>query len=152
MSEAPDEADLWIGAPAWPRSWQKQSGARGAPWEGVALEEFQIAGLRCHHQEFFGLRFRVPRRDPLAILVASYLGSHLPGTGNPEDATPLEEVVRVRDRLSEIGLVLDPTYYARFAEAYIPVSAESAWRYAVHRRFSLLHRREIGDLGTERTA
>ncbi|MEL7060771.1 MAG: hypothetical protein AAGN46_12165, partial [Acidobacteriota bacterium] len=140
MAEAEFEGELWIGAPAWPAESNVESVGRFDPWKGLALSDFQIAGLLCHHQKFYGLKFQVPTSDPLAVLSFSYLGSHLPGVGNPEMATPLEEILELRSRLAEIDLVLDPVHYARFAEAYLPVTAESAWRYAIARRLPIFER------------
>lgn len=127
--EAEFNAELWIGVPEWPRV-DVNSVER---WRGVGFVEFQIAGTLCHHQKFMGLGFQVPRTDRLALLAYSYYGSNLPGVGNPDLATPLETVEVLRDRLTELDLVLDPVHYAKFAEAYLPIEAESAWRYAVRR-------------------
>lgn len=140
MTEVQD-AELWIGECRWPgptASWHSPS--RMSPFAGVNVDEFQIAGILCHHQKFFGMCFQLPGADPLAALAHRYTESHLPGTGNPEFATPLDDIVRLRDQLAELGLVLDPVHYAKFAEAYLPIGAESACRYAFAKRLRLVIR------------
>ena len=130
-------SELWIGAPAWPTEDAIDWLHRLEPWAGLGFTEFQIAGLLCHHQKFFGFQFEVPLDDRLAGLAHAYYASSLPGLATPEAATPLEEVTRLRDRLAELGLVLDPVYYAWFAEAYLPISVESAWAYAMQRELPM---------------
>jgi hypothetical protein len=103
----------------------------------VVATDFQVGGHFCHHRLFFGLKFHVPRNDPLAVLAHTYLESDHPGPGNPDYTTPLEEIVLVKERLARLGLELDPIHYAYFSEAYIPVSGRSAWDYAISRELAV---------------
>jgi hypothetical protein len=102
------EAELWIGAPMWPLGVEAP-----LPAAGPMCVEFQVAGVFCHHQRFYGLKFVVPNDDRLAVLVDSYLSSNLPGSWTAEYATPLEDLLQLRDRLQALGLALDPVEYAK---------------------------------------
>jgi hypothetical protein len=99
--------------------------------------EFQVAGVFCHHQRFYGLKFVVPNDDRLALLADSYLSSNLPGCWTAEYATPLEDLLQLRDRLQALGLALDPVEYAKFAEAYVPIEGGTAWQYAIDADFAV---------------
>lgn len=126
------EAELWIGAPMWPLGIDAP-----LPAAGPMCVEFQVAGVFCHHQRFYGLKFVVPNDDRLAVLADSYLASNLPGTWTAEYATPLEDLLQLRDHLQALGLALDPVEYPKFAEAYIPIEGETAWRYAIDADFAV---------------
>lgn len=127
MANARLQAELWIGFPAWPDDCNDKELQNS---NGVAVcTDFQIGGVFCHHRKFFGLRFAVPKTDPLALLGESYESTNHPGLGNPEICTPLDEVLTLQGRLEGLGLELDAHHYPEFAEAYIPISGGSAWQY-----------------------
>ncbi len=132
------DAELWIGAPSWPSDGEDPTHFATHGWSGLAATEFQIAGVFCGQQRFFGLQCFVPKADQLASLGHHYLGSHLPGLSVAGYSTPFNSVLELRDSLSALGLELDPREYARFAEAYLPISAESAWEYAVKQDLRLM--------------
>ena len=132
MFRAPGE--LWIGTNALPHGWVPAQ----ATLEGVRATSAQIAGILCHHETLFGLPFFVPDDDPLAVLANSYYGSCIPGRGNPDYSPNLDELLKLRTRLRELRLDLDPVYYFHFAEAYLPMQAEAAWQYATERGLCLL--------------
>lgn len=121
-------SELWIGANYLPVNWSRSDieGLYECIWDGDA----QIGGLSNNHETLFGLRFAVPDDDPLTVLGIGYYGSDITGFSPPDQAPSLDEVVEVRRKLAAIGLELDPTQYFRFAEAYIPLEAKSAWEYA----------------------
>jgi hypothetical protein len=134
MEVAEYEAELWIGLPEWPEDCQYVS---PHPNDPAVCTQFQIGGHFCFQQKFWGLKFHVPRDDPLAILGHSYLESELPGDRHEDYTTPLEEVIRLKNRLEHLGLDLDPVHYLKFAEAYIPINGASAWNYAISRELEI---------------
>jgi len=132
--------ELWFGANCLPDGWDP-----GPTLKGVEVTDEQIGGVFCHREVIFGLPFRVPADDPLAVLVNSYYRSSLPGRGNPDWSTPLEVILEVRSKLREIGLELHPVYYFHFAEAYAPLEGAVAWEYAARRGFPLLIQDQAGE-------
>jgi hypothetical protein len=150
MVEAEYDAELWIGIPELPKDCQGP-GFFSKVEDIAVCADFQIGGVFCNHRSFFGLKFDVPKSDPLALLIESYSCTNLPGAGIPHLSTPLDKIVEVRSRLRDINLELDPIHYAHFAEAYIPVAGQSAWEYVIvndlqifiapqHRRFEKTNR------------
>ena len=45
----------------------------------------------------------MPADDPLTVLAGSYYNTSLPGRGNPDWSTPLDEILELRAKLREIG-------------------------------------------------
>lgn len=126
-------AVLWIGADAWPSpdaaALHRRQESVG-PWEGMELQEIKTGGLFCFYRKVVGIRFWLKEEDASARIAVSYSGTGFPGYRPPQLATSLEEVIRVRERLSEVGLILHPTKYPDFAEGYVPLQVESVWEYA----------------------
>jgi hypothetical protein len=122
------ETFLMIGSTTWPAE-EKARRLVGTselkPWEGLDFVRLQVGGIWLVEKRFYGLTFDVAADDPVSQILGSYRGSGLPGLG-PARATPLEAIVTLRDRLSDIGLQLDPLHYAEFSEGYLPIEARSA--------------------------
>jgi len=146
MSDAVQEAELWIGSPALPIDPSRVHGIsmpRISIWEGLSITEFQIAGVLCHHQVFFGFKFKVPETDLLAKLGHTYLGTHLPGNWSPKFSTSQSAIDKARGQLRELGLKLEEPEKDKLAEAYMPIESECAWSYAMNAKLPIfLHPHE----------
>ncbi len=126
--------ELWIGTNHLPPSWDSSR----STLEAVRVIDAQIAGIYCHHETLFGVSYYVPEDDPLSLLANTYSGSSIPGRINPDYSPDLDEILGLRKKLTDLGLKIDPVYYFHFAEAYIPIEAESAWAYTNTHEFDLL--------------
>jgi len=130
-------AVLWVGIDRWPavEAVKKLVNQHSFdPWEGLAFEQIQVGGFHTIQKHVFGLKLHVPSDDPLARLAFSYMSTGFPGFWLNTYATPLEEVVLLKQRLSDLGVLIDSIKYPESAEAYFPLDANSAWDYAQVRK------------------
>ena len=150
-------AELWIGVPRWPAQPRIHRRKSVETWEGLGLGKlpWRSSPGYLDYQRFFGFVFAVSESDPL-VLVAD---SCLPSRDYEAAAPSIDGVVVLRERLATLDLTLDPVYSARSVEGYLPLSAPSAWRYAIRRRLALRDipgsrdlEKDLADIGVYSTA
>jgi hypothetical protein len=108
-------------------------------WPAVQSRLVQTGGMFCQQKPLFGVEFEISADDPLAELGNSYSGSNIAGVcSNEENQTSGEQIEQLCRQLVTIGLQIDQTRSKHFAEAYLPISAFSAWQYALGRNFKLV--------------